>query len=198
MSSSEAPDGWPVEAVRARDPDAVDGWYRAEHPRVWKLCLGFLADPAAAEEAAQDAMLHLFDRLDRWDPATPWAPWRDAVVLNHCRDRERRRATRRRAEERAAEAAAAGAGLPERLADPVREAQRGELEGLVAQALASLTPREREAFVLRELEGRPGSEVAEALGIGEGSVRTLLVLARRRLRALLAPRLGLSTTGDER
>jgi RNA polymerase sigma-70 factor (ECF subfamily) len=195
MSSSEAPGPWRVEAVLGGDADAIDRWYRAEHPAVWKLCLGFLADRAAAEDAAADAMLHLFDRLERWDSDTSWSAWRNTVVLNHCRDRERRRSARARAEERAA---GERAELPARLTDPVRAAQAGELAGVLVTALGSLTEREREAFVLRELEGLSTADVASVLAINEGSVRTLVVLARRRLRALLAPKLGLTPGGDER
>lgn len=181
-----------IAAVRAGEAQAIDRWYRAEHPRVWKLCLGFLADAAEADDVAQDAMLHLFDRLDGWDPARPWVGWRNTVVLNLCRDRTRRRTARRRAEESVAEFAA-----PTPLPDPHAEAARGEVGDVVRAALVELTPREREAFVLCELEGLPTAEVAAQLGVGESSVRSLLTLARRRLRGLLAPRLGMTEGGRD-
>jgi RNA polymerase sigma-70 factor (ECF subfamily) len=189
MGSPPGPDAGLIEAVVAGRAEAIDRWYRMEHPRVWKLCLGFLADADRADDVAQDAMLHLLDKLDRWDDSSRWEPWRTSVVLNFCRDQVRRGGARRRAEERAGELEAAE---PERraLPDPADEAARGELRGVIVDALSELSDREREAFVLRELEGLTAAETAGALGIGEGSVRTLLVLARRRLRTLLAPRLG--------
>jgi RNA polymerase sigma factor (sigma-70 family) len=55
--------------------------------------------------------------------------------------------------------------------------------------LASLTGREREVFVLRDLEGLDSAEIATILGIGESTVRSFVTLSRRRLRALLGPRL---------
>ena len=45
-----------LEAVRRGDPRALERWYRTEHPRVWRTCLGLVADPAEADDLAQDAI----------------------------------------------------------------------------------------------------------------------------------------------
>ena len=58
-------------------------------------------------------------------------------------------------------------------------------EALTA-ALSGLTPREREAFVLVDLSGVPAAQAAESMDVAEATVRSLLTLARRRLRTLLA------------
>jgi RNA polymerase sigma-70 factor (ECF subfamily) len=169
-------------ALLAGDPTAIDAWYRAEHPQVWRLCLGVLADAAEAEDLAQDAMLKLLDNLDRWDARRSWTAWRNTVVVNLCRDRLRRRGTR------AAHESAAAAGLqPGALPSPADAAHAAELRSALLVALAALSPREREAFVLVDLQGTPAAQAAEAMDIAEGSVRSLLTLARRRLRGLLAP-----------
>jgi len=181
-----------VAAAVAGDSGAVARLYRREHPVVWRLCMGFLADRTAADDAAQDSMLHLLDTLDRYDARRAWSTWRNAVVLNHCRDRIRRDAARRRAEGEAALRA-----LPDLLPDPApappEAAARGEFAELVARSLRHLSPREREVFVLHDLEGGATAEVAAALAIAESTVRVLLATARRRLRELLAPRLSGST-----
>jgi RNA polymerase sigma-70 factor (ECF subfamily) len=171
-------------AVLVGGPDAVGRWFEAEHPVVWKLCFGLLADEAEADEAAQDAMTHLHDHLGRWSAHQAYAPWRNAVVTNLCRDRLRRERTRKEKEADAAE----WRGWPDLLPDPRGDAHRDELVQLVREALAVLSPREREVFVLRDLEQCPTREVAEALEITESSVRSLLTLARGRLRRLLSPR----------
>ena len=128
-------------------------------------------------------MLHLHDHLRAWDPERRYETWRNAVVANLCRDRRRRRSARRAAERGAAEA-----GLPDRLPAPEDRARSGEVRSALGAALVALPEREREAFVLRELTGASTRETAEALGITEGTVRSLLTLARRRLRRLLAGR----------
>jgi RNA polymerase sigma-70 factor (ECF subfamily) len=171
-------------ALLRDEPEAFDAWFRAEHAVVWRLCFGLLADDAEADDLAQDAMLHLHDHLHAWDTRRPYASWRNAVVANLCRDRLRRAAARR-----GAESAAAEAGLPDRLPAPEDGARRAEVRAALRAALGALSPREREVFVLRELEGAATSDVAATLGVEPGSVRSLLTLARRRMRTLLADRL---------
>ncbi len=173
--------------LRAGAPDALGAWYAEEHPQVFRLCLVFLGDPTEAEDLAQDAMLHLADRITRWDSTRPYRPWRTRVVLNLARDRRRRLAGR------------TGVPLPElpaRLPEPERIAEQRELQRLITDALAHLPEREREAFALHDLAGHSAAEVAEAMEIGASSVRSLLTLARRRLRDLLAPKLQIAEGGN--
>ncbi len=177
-----------VPAALAGDADALARLFRSEHATVWRLCMGLLADRTEADDAAQDAMLHLLDQLGRWDARRAWATWRNTVVLNHCRDRLRRDAARRRSFERAAELALPSA-LPSPSPAPLDVAARSELAELVTRSLRGLSAREREVFVLHDLEGGSTGEVATALAIAESTVRVLLATARRRLRELLAPRL---------
>jgi len=173
-----------LRGVQAGAPEAIDAWFRAEHPVVYRLCFGFLAHAAEAEDSAQESMLRLLDRLSDWDPGRPYRTWRTTVVLNGCRDRLRRAQARRAAEDDAAQARS------ERpLPDPQDELERAEVQALLARGLRALSPREREAFVLRDLEGLDTGEVARLLSISESSVRSLLTLARRRLRELFGARL---------
>jgi RNA polymerase sigma-70 factor (ECF subfamily) len=183
----ESPDPLVI-AARSGDADAVAQLYRREHGTVWRLCFGFLAERTEADDAAQDAMLKLLDTLDLYDPARPFPSWRNTVVLNLCRDRLRRHDARARAESEAA-----ARELPARLPDPADEAQHGEVRELVAASLSRLTPREREVFVLHDLEGEAAAAVAATLDIAPSTVRVLLMTARRRLREILAPRLALGT-----
>lgn len=166
--------------LRSGDAHVLGDWYGAEHPRVWRLALAFLADVHDADDFAQDAMLHLADRLRQWDPDRPYGPWRTRVVLNLARDRRRRLAGR---------ATLPLPELPDCLPAPESGAAQAELRALVQGALARLPEREREAFVLHDLEGMDSAKVADVMEIGPSSVRSLLTLARRRLRELLGPRL---------
>lgn len=172
-----------IERVLGGDLAAQDAFYRREYPAVYRVCLGFLAQADDAADVAQDAMLHLIDHLDRYDPSRRFSTWRNAVTANLCRDRLRRMATRRRIEEQAEPLDR----VP--LPDPSDLAAAGEVQRILLASLSSLTEREREVFVLRDLEGVPSPEVADALGVAEGTVRSLLCLARRRLRKLLGAHL---------
>jgi RNA polymerase sigma-70 factor, ECF subfamily len=170
--------------VLARDADAFDAWYRREFPAVYRVCFGILVDPARADEVARDAMVHLHDRLAGYDRARPFSTWRNTVVTNLCRDRLRRQKVRAQIEQDAA-----ASTLIPALPDPHDEAAANEVMTLLRDALSRLSPREREAFVLVVLEHSSPQEAAIALSIGESSVRSLVTLARRRLRLLLGPSL---------
>src|SRR6185503_2323893 len=97
-SAAGSPAAELLRAVVAGAPEAVDAWFRAEHPAVFRLCFGFLAHRADAEDVAQEAMLQLLDRLGSWDTTHSYRAWRTTLVLNRCRDRVRRRGVRREAE----------------------------------------------------------------------------------------------------
>ena len=162
--------------------DVLGAWYRAEFPRVHRLCQGFLASRSEADDVAQDAMLRLADHLERWDPGRPYAAWRNQVVVNVCRDRQRSIA--RRGEHETRREAPAAPSL-----DPADIAAANEVSALVDRSLGVLPPREREIFVLIDLEGFDSAEAAEQLGIAASTVRAALSFARRRMRDLLAPML---------
>ena len=164
--------------------DVLDAWYRAVWPQVHRLCSGLLASSAEADDVAQDAMLHLVDRLDRWNPERPFGAWRQRVVVNLCRD-HLRSAKRRQVHEEEAGLGWHEAQLPE----PSAAAESAEVSQLVDRCLGLLPPREREVFVLVDLEGQAPADAAELLGIAASTVRAALTLARRRMREALAPHL---------
>lgn len=179
------PDPWPslIARIQSGQPEATDVWYRREWPNVYRLCLGFLADHSAAEDAAQDAMLRLADRLSAGvHDLRDYEKWRTTVVLNLCRDALRRRARRDRAESEPPPHLA-GRTLP----NPHDLADQAEVRATLQGALKQLSEREREAFVLRDLQGLSTDEAANAMQIAASSVRSLLTLARRRLRTVLSP-----------
>jgi RNA polymerase sigma-70 factor (ECF subfamily) len=169
---------------REGDESLVGPWFEAEWPRVYRLCLGFLADPVEAQDVAQDGILHLRNRLSSWSGDGSYSSFRTTVILNLCRDRLRRIDARKRAETRALER------RPESMVpDPSEIAAQAEVQDLLRSALRELSPREREVFVLRDLEGSSFADVALVLGVTESTVRSLLTLARRRLRTVLGPAL---------
>jgi RNA polymerase sigma-70 factor (ECF subfamily) len=125
---------------------------------------------------AQEVFLRAFRHLDGFRPGSPFGAWIYRVSVNAAHDHLAQAWRRRRDEapwsddlERRAGPPEAGSDLPRRLEAALRE----------------LTERERAVFVLLELEGLEGREVAKALGISRITVRRHLGLARTRLRAIL-------------
>jgi len=167
-----------VARVRAGDRTAfgvLAERYAGVARRVARAVLG---DPDDADDAAQDALLSALVKLDQYDPRRPFGPWLLRIVANAATDRRRRRKVRRA--ESLDPALVAGGTRPDAAAEQRALAER--LRG----ALAELSERRRLAVVLFDVEGYSHAEIARILGIPEGTVRSEVFHARRRLRVLLA------------
>jgi RNA polymerase sigma-70 factor (ECF subfamily) len=136
--------------------------------RVLRTALRLLGRLEDAQDAAQEVFLRLLKHLDALD-GDPQA-WLYRVTVNVCNDQFRRRIF-----------VAEG---PER-ADPdpgaQRELEMDERKRLLAEGLKTLAPREREAVVLRDIEGLSTREVAAILGVEEVTVRSQTAQARMKL-----------------
>lgn len=132
----------------------------------------------AVEDLAQDTFLAVFAGLPRFrlDGSARLSTWILTIAARRAIDELRRRPPL---------PIAAGEIAPAR--DRTDEpAERRQLAAAIDQALAGLAPPYRAAFVLRELHGLDYAEVALALGIDLGTVRSRLARARAALRAALA------------
>jgi len=167
-----------VARVRAGDRAAfgvLAERYAGVSRRVARAVLG---DPDDADDAAQDALLSALVKLDQYDPRRPFGPWLLRIVANAATDRRRRRTVRR--VEQLDPALVAGGARPD------ATTERRALSARLRAALAELSHRRRMAVVLFDVEGYSHAEIAGILGIPEGTVRSEVFHARRRLRVLLA------------
>jgi len=143
-----------------------------------RVARAVLGSPEDADDAAQDALLSALVKLDQYDPRRPFGPWLLRIVANAATDRRRRRTVRR--------VEPLDAGLTAGGPRPDTTAERRALGERLRQALGELPERRRMAVVLFDVEGYTHAEIAAVLGIPEGTVRSEVFHARRRLRALLA------------
>ena len=143
-----------------------------------RVARAVLGDPDDADDAAQDALLSALVKLDQYDPRRPFGPWLLRIVANAATDRRRRRTVRR--VEQLDPAPVAGGARPD------ATTERRALSARLRAALAELSHRRRMAVVLFDVEGYSHAEIAGILGIPEGTVRSEVFHARRRLRVLLA------------
>ncbi len=149
-------------------------------PRVLSFAARMLGDRAEAEDVAQEAMLRL------WRVAAEWrrgeaqvSTWLYRVASNLCTDRLRRR--RSVALDQIAEPEDDRPGVDEGL----MEADRARA---LENALTLLPERQRQAVVLRHLEGLSNPEIAAVMEIGVEAVESLLARGKRMLASRLAGR----------
>jgi RNA polymerase sigma-70 factor (ECF subfamily) len=180
------PEWMGVVNVAMDDPVTYDDLYRMHHPRVLRLCRQLLADPDEAHDVTQEVFLKLFQALQPRDREIAWAPWLTRVAVNACHDRRRSGWWKwwRREHEEFVEAQVLG-----RDPNPEEEAISSQTRRDVWGALRALSARQREVFVLRQLEGWSTDEVADRLGLSSGSVKRHLYRAVHTLRGTLRGRL---------
>lgn len=147
-------------------------------PRAMRHAARVLGNLADGEDVAQDAMLRLWRAAPEWrtDGTAKPSTWLHKVVANLCVDRLRRsgRSVELGDDDFADDSPGAEARLQE----------QGRMAALDA-ALATLPERQRQAVVLRHIEGLSNPEIAEALDIGVEAVESLTARGKRALKAAL-------------
>jgi RNA polymerase sigma factor (sigma-70 family) len=162
--------------VRSGETDAFSRLVDRHGGRLYVLALRWLGHPEDAQDAAQDAFIQAYVRLEQLRDPERFGPWLGQLALNVCRGRLRARKPTVPMEQ-----AAEVAGVrPE--ADPERVATRLSVEG----ALAVLSPALRETFCLFYEENRPVAEIAALQRIPVATVKSRLRDGRRRLRRELS------------
>lgn len=134
-------------------------------------------DDHDADDAAQEAFLSALDRIETYDRGRPFGPWLMRIATNAAIDLLRRLAVRR------AEVLPETARSPGR--SPEADAAVAEMRERIRVALAALPERQRMAVVLFDVEGYPHADIAELLGIPEGTARSDVFHGRRALRQAL-------------
>ena len=171
-----------VLAARAGDREAFTLLLTRHWPMLRALCRRALADPALAEDAAQEAAVQALLGLERLREAASFGPWLGGIGLNICR-RWRRHQT---AEAWSWETLHGGRQAPEEPASleptPEEVVDADETRQQVQRAIQALPPGQRAAVVLFYLGGFPQAEIARLLGTEVGAVKTRLHKARRALR----------------
>lgn len=146
--------------------------------RVHRAALGFLGNREIAREAAQEAMMKAYAARERYDVGKPFYPWMYRIVKNTCLDILAKRRRRPRA-----------ALDVERFADtrrsPLEEVQVARDQVHLWSAMEGLSDTHREIINLRHFQDLSYSEIAEVLGIAEGTVMSRLFRARSALAAVM-------------
>jgi len=176
-----------VARAQAGDQTAFRELYRQHAGRVYALCLRLTGDSRDAEERTQDVFVRLWDKLRSFRGESAFSSWLHRLAVNVVLN-ERRTTGRRERRIMPAEDPAAlerhhrgGGGGGGGGGDNPTEGLSIDLE----RAIAELPDGAREVFVLYDIEGYPHVEIAQLVGIAEGTSKAQLFRARRLLREKL-------------
>ena len=165
------------------DPAAARALTQRLLPVVLAYAGRLLGDRAEAEDVAQEAMIRLWRIAPDWRQGeAKVTSWLYRVVTNLCTDRLR--AGRRRRAEALEDVPEPADGAPNAEGAMICAERLGALQA----ALDRLPERQRQAVVLRHIEGLTNPEIAEVLGVGVEAVESLTARGKRALQGLLSGR----------
>jgi RNA polymerase sigma-70 factor, ECF subfamily len=169
-----------VERCRRGDLGAFEELYRTHARRIFGLAVRMLGNTADAEDLLQEIFLSAYRKLDSFRGESALGTWLYRLATNQILDYVRSRAARTgQLTDGLDDAGVLPDASSHRLGE--RAIDRIDLE----RALAQLPDGCRAAFVLHDVQGLEHGEVADVLGIAEGTSKSQVHKARLRLRALL-------------
>jgi len=171
------------DAARERFADLVTRQQR----RAVRIAYNYLRDAHDADEAVQDAFLKVFTHITSYREEYPFEVWFTRILVNGCLDLRKARTRRLRwalpmssqPNMPAAPEPAAQQPSPE---DRLMSSERAKQ---ITAAVEQLPDRQRLVFTLCHISEHTTSEVSQALGLSEATVRVHLFRAVRKLRKLL-------------
>jgi RNA polymerase sigma-70 factor, ECF subfamily len=157
-----------VAALKQGSEEAFEQLYAALHGRIYNLAARVVGDADDAADIMQEVFIKAFTGIPAHQGDLRLEPWLFRVAVNTCYDHLRRRNVR--------------SALPlddiGEVADACDEYERSQMSSAVSSALQRISPRYRTALVLKDLQGFGNAEVAEALGVSQGTTNVLLFRAR--------------------
>jgi RNA polymerase sigma-70 factor (ECF subfamily) len=179
-----------IARILAGETDRYEYFVRTYQKRIFRLAYTLLRDPAEADGLAQDVFVKAYRGLVDFKGAAAFETWVTRIAINAVRDLVRRRKPMVSFGDLRGDGAEDGPELPARLdpadgTSPERDLMAREIRRRIADALVGLSPRQRAVFVMKHYEERSIAEIGAATGLDEGTIKSHLFRAARKLRARL-------------
>jgi RNA polymerase sigma-70 factor (ECF subfamily) len=179
------PDTDLVSRAAAGDASAFQALVERHRPMVYRVAFQFAGNHHDAEDIAQEVFIKVYRSLERFRQEAQLSSWLYRIVMNACIDHRRRHAPAGSAPF-GEEAEQQMINTPEESPGPEQRAYAGELGAVLEAAIAALPKGQRLVFIMRHHQGLKLCEIAEALGLAEGTVKRQLHAAVHRLRQALS------------
>jgi RNA polymerase sigma-70 factor (ECF subfamily) len=169
--------------------NVISDYLPSFHRRAYR----YLGNVADAEDAIQDALLSACKHMDQFKGEARMSTWLTAIVINSARMQLRRRPRQIHVsldEHSEQESYALSELLPDHSPSPEEQCRRSDLAENVVELMAQLSPTLRKAFQLYHFEGMNIREVADTLGVAEGTVKARIARARAKLKTLVRKKMG--------
>jgi RNA polymerase sigma-70 factor (ECF subfamily) len=165
-----------VERARDGDQRAFRALYDANVDRIYRLVFRMAGDQELARDFTQESFVRAWERLDQFRGDAAFSTWLHSIAVSVALN-GLRKVDRHRKRERSLEDAAQLTSRTRMVEPDVRER--------IERAVEDLPEKYRSVFLMHDLEGYKHQEIAEALGMAEGTSKAILFRARAKLREAL-------------
>lgn len=142
----------------------------------------YIRNPSQAEDCAQEVFLRIIRSKDRFDHSLRFSTWLFTIARNYCLNQLRKFSVTDFMQDDLKDA------LPDaENKNPYNLIEGKELRQTIQNAIFALPENLKAAFILREIEALPYSEIAAILNVREGNIRIQLHRAKKLLREKLSP-----------
>lgn len=176
--------------VRSGEPDAFEYFVRTYQRKVFRLVYTLVRNAAEADALTQDVFVKAWRAVPDFKGEAAFETWLNRIAVNAVRDSVRRRKPVVSFSDLVAAEDSEGPDLP-RAAEPTdgtspeRDALSRQIRRRIGEALEALSPRQKAIFVMKHYEERSISEIGAATGLDDGTVKSHLFRAARKLRQKL-------------
>jgi RNA polymerase sigma-70 factor (ECF subfamily) len=174
-----------VSRAAGGDPAAFQALVERHRSMVYRVAYQFAGNHYDAEDIAQEVFIKVYRSLDRFRQDAQLSSWLYRIVMNACIDHRRRQMPAAVAPF-GEEAELRLLNTPEERPGPEDRAYAGELGQVLETEIGRLPQGQRIVFIMRHHQGLKLTEIADALGLAEGTVKRQLHAAVHRLRDALS------------
>lgn len=176
-----------INRVRAGDTDAFESLVLEHQNKVYSLALRMVGNEEDARDMAQEAFVRAYTSLAGFRGDSKFSVWLYRLTSNICIDflRSRQRHQTVSLTYDTDDAEGGQLEIPDERFSPDTGLERAELRGSVVRGLNSLSPEFRSILLLREIEGLTYEEIGRALDLEEGTVKSRIFRARKKLTEFL-------------
>ena len=176
-----------VQQAKAGDRAAFAGLVSAYEGKIYNLALRYLGSREDAMDASQEVFLRVFRFLPGFQEESGFSTWLYRIGVNVCKDMLHRRLKRAEQPLEVPDEEDEGrpVDVPDLRYDPERIMEGVELRQALSDAILALPEQQREIIILRDIRGLSYEEIALALALESGTVKSRLFRARENLRKKL-------------
>lgn len=179
-----------IARILAGETDRFEYFVRTYQKRIFRLAYTLLRDPAEADALTQDVFVKAYRGLAEFKGEAAFQTWAVQIAVNAVRDLVRRKKPVVSFGDLRGAGGEDGPEIPARLdpadgTSPERDLLAREIRRRIADALLALSPRQRAVFVMKHHEELSIAEIGAATGLDEGTIKSHLFRAARKLRERL-------------